>query len=405
MKDIVAVKFRDTGKFYFFDPDEGSYKSGDRVIVDTSRGADIGTVVFGNKQQEESGISEPLKKVLRLATTDDEEKLIRNKQSEKESYFICKQIIAEHGLDMKLISCEYAFDDSKITFYFTADGRIDFRELVKDLAARFRHRIELRQIGARDETRMIGDIGCCGRELCCHSFLNEFIPVSIKMAKEQKISLNPQKISGVCGRLMCCLKYESDTYAELNKTMPKIGDYAIFSGREGQVIDIDILRQKAKVLIEENDDRTIEVIDVAGVHFIPKKVRREMTADEQASLMALMAEQEESVDAADEAELEKMEMLDEIEEAELPGIDDDVEDRPKNRDRKNTRFEGRDKKSDKKFDKKSDKKPDKKKSPKFHGEGEYDEYENQNFTSREKIAKKSDKKRFHRKNFRPQGKK
>ena len=225
MTKVIGVRFRTAGKVYFFDPLQLEIKRGDHVIVETARGIEFGTVVAGVHEVEDDKVIQPLKPVMRIAGERDIEQEAANKEKEKEAFKICKEKILKHGLEMKLIDAEYTFDNNKVLFYFTADGRIDFRELVKDLASVFKTRIELRQIGVRDETKIRGGIGICGRPLCCHSYLSDFVPVSIKMAKEQNLSLNPTKISGVCGRLMCCLKNEEDTYEELNRKLPGVGDY------------------------------------------------------------------------------------------------------------------------------------------------------------------------------------
>lgn len=219
---VIGVRFKEAGKVYYFDPGELQITAADHVIVETSRGIEYGDVVIAPKEVDDSEIIPPLKKVIRLATADDDEKILANQQQEKEAFHICLEKIAQHKLPMKLINVEYTFDNSKIIFFFTADGRVDFRELVKDLATVFRTRIELRQIGVRDEAKMLGGIGFCGRALCCHTFLGDFAPVSIKMAKEQNLSLNPSKISGICGRLLCCLKYENDVYVENRKCNCKV---------------------------------------------------------------------------------------------------------------------------------------------------------------------------------------
>ena len=225
MTKVIGVRFRNAGKIYYFDPAGMDISTGDHVIVETARGIEYGFVVLGSREVEDSKVVSPLKPVIRMATPEDEAVEANNKKKEKDAFRICKEKIAKHGLQMKLIDAEYTFDNNKVLFYFTADGRIDFRELVKDLAGVFKTRIELRQIGVRDETKILGGIGICGRVLCCHSHLSEFVPVSIKMAKEQNLSLNPAKISGVCGRLMCCLKHEEETYEELNRKLPNPGDY------------------------------------------------------------------------------------------------------------------------------------------------------------------------------------
>jgi len=219
---VIGVRFKEAGKIYYFDPDEWEIQTGDHVIVETARGIEYGDVVVGKKQVPDDEVVPPLKKVIRLANADDDARVEENKRREQEAFSICLDKIEQHNLPMKLIEVEYTFDNSKVIFFFTADGRVDFRELVKDLAIVFRTRIELRQIGVRDEAKMLGGIGFCGRELCCHSFLGDFAPVSIKMAKEQNLSLNPSKISGICGRLLCCLKYENDVYVENRKCGCKV---------------------------------------------------------------------------------------------------------------------------------------------------------------------------------------
>ena len=258
MIKVIGVRFRTAGKIYFFDPLEYEIKRGDHVIVETARGVEYGTVVSDPKEVEEDQVVQPLKQVLRVATPKDDEQEKNNKVKEREAFKICLEKIRKHELEMKLIDAEYTFDNNKVLFYFTADGRIDFRELVKDLAAVFKTRIELRQIGVRDETKILGGIGSCGRPLCCHTHLSEFVPVSIKMAKEQNLSLNPTKISGVCGRLMCCLKHEEETYEELNRSLPNVGDYVNCSdGVRGEVLSVNVLRQLVKVIVEVNDEKEI----------------------------------------------------------------------------------------------------------------------------------------------------
>ena len=258
MIKVIGVRFRTAGKIYFFDPVQFDVKRGDHVIVETARGVEYGTVVCDPKEVEEDQVVQPLKAVLRVATAKDDEQEKSNKEKEREAFRICLEKIRKHELDMKLIDAEYTFDNNKVLFYFTADGRIDFRELVKDLAAVFKTRIELRQIGVRDETKILGGIGSCGRPLCCHTHLSEFVPVSIKMAKEQNLSLNPTKISGVCGRLMCCLKHEEETYEELNKSLPNVGDFVnCTDGVRGEVHSVNVLRQLVKVIVEVNDEKEI----------------------------------------------------------------------------------------------------------------------------------------------------
>ena len=263
---------------------------GDHVIVETARGIEFGEVVLGVREVDEKKVIQPLKSVIRMATPADEETERRNKEKEKEAFKVCVEKIKKHNLSMKLIDTEYTFDNNKVLFYFTADGRIDFRELVKDLASVFKTRIELRQIGVRDETKIVGGIGICGRPLCCASYLSEFIPVSIKMAKEQNLSLNPTKISGVCGRLMCCLKYEEDTYEELNGRLPNIGDYVTTDdGLKGEVHSVSILRQLVKVIVTvNNDEKEIREYKVDQLKFRPKK-RREKQSSNDAELKQLEA--------------------------------------------------------------------------------------------------------------------
>ena len=268
MIKVIGVRFRTAGKIYFFDPLEFEVKRGDHVIVETARGVEYGTVVCDPKEVEEDQVIQPLKPVLRVATPKDDEQEKSNKEKEREAFKICLEKIRKHELDMKLIDAEYTFDNNKVLFYFTADGRIDFRELVKDLAAVFKTRIELRQIGVRDETKILGGIGSCGRPLCCHTHLSEFVPVSIKMAKEQNLSLNPTKISGVCGRLMCCLKHEEETYEELNRNLPNVGDYVNCSdGVKGEVHSVNVLRQLVKVIVEVNDEKEIREYRAGQLRF------------------------------------------------------------------------------------------------------------------------------------------
>ncbi len=256
MITIIGVKFRCNAKVYYFSPGENTFERGMQVIVETARGLEMGNVVFGNRKVEDEEVIQPLRSVIRMVTEQDLEAMTKNKSKEKEAYAICKQKIQEHQLEMKLVDVEYTFDNSKILFYFTADGRIDFRELVKDLASIFKMRIELRQIGVRDETKIKGGIGICGRCLCCCTYLNDFVPVSIKMAKEQNLSLNPTKISGACGRLMCCLKNEEETYEYLNSKLPSVGDVVIHrgDGMRGTVHSVNILRQLVKVVVNLDGD-------------------------------------------------------------------------------------------------------------------------------------------------------
>ncbi len=255
MVKVVNVRFRTAGKVYSFSVGDLEIKKGDLCVVETARGMEFGKVVSDPAEKDED-FSTPLRPVLRIATEEDKENNLKNREKEKEAIRICKEKIRKHELEMKLIDAEYTFDNSKLLFYFTADGRIDFRELVKDLAGVFRTRIELRQIGVRDETKILGGYGPCGRELCCHSYLSDFVPVSIKMAKEQDLSLNPTKISGVCGRLMCCLKNEEETYEDLNRRLPGAGDIVTDTlGEEGVVSEVNVLRQRVKVIFEIDDEK------------------------------------------------------------------------------------------------------------------------------------------------------
>ena len=272
MTKVIGVRFRTAGKVYFFDPLQFEIKRGDHVIVETARGIEFGTVVAGVHEVEDDKVIQPLKPVMRLAGERDIEQEAANKEKEKEAFKICKEKILKHGLEMKLIDAEYTFDNNKVLFYFTADGRIDFRQLVKDLASVFKTRIELRQIGVRDETKILGGIGICGRTLCCHTYLSEFAPVSIKMAKEQNLSLNQTKISGVCGRLMCCLKNEQETYEELNRNLPGIGDIVTTpQGVSGTVQSVNVLRQMVKIVVEVNDEKEIQEFPVRDLRFRPKR--------------------------------------------------------------------------------------------------------------------------------------
>ncbi|HAC61251.1 MAG TPA: hypothetical protein DCF66_03675 [Lachnospiraceae bacterium] len=276
MVKIIGVRFRSAGKVYYFDVKEFELHIGDHVIVETARGPEFGVVSMRARTVADDMVAQPLRSVIRVATKEDEEKRAELSAKEKEALKICREKIHKHNLEMKLVDAEYAFDENRILFYFTADGRIDFRDLVKDLASVFHTRIELRQIGVRDETRMLGGIGSCGRELCCATYLNDFAPVSIKMAKEQNLSLNPGKISGICGRLMCCLKNEEETYEFLNTRMPKLGAAAMTAdGRTGKVIELNVLRQRVRVLFEEGDSKEIENFSVDELTFTPRKRREE----------------------------------------------------------------------------------------------------------------------------------
>ena len=321
MVKVIGVRFRTAGKIYYFDPLNFQVKRGDHVIVETARGVEYGTVVGSPREVEDDKVVQPLKPVLRVATERDDEQEAGNKAKEKEAFKICQEKIRKHGLEMKLIDAEYTFDNNKVLFYFTADGRIDFRELVKDLASVFKTRIELRQIGVRDETKIRGGIGICGRPLCCHSYLSDFVPVSIKMAKEQNLSLNPTKISGVCGRLMCCLKNEEDTYEELNRKLPSVGDYVqTADGLHGEVQSVNVLRQLVKVLVEVGDEKELKEYAADTLQFKRrrgKKGGQELSKEEQ-------------------KELEKLEEIEEKEEAE-ERAEKRAEQRPERQDRREQR--------------------------------------------------------------------
>ncbi len=269
MKVIIGVRFRQAGKVYYFDPGKNQLERGQHVIVETAKGVEYGLVVLPNQEMPEEKIVAPLKGIIRVATEKDDAAEKKNREKEKEAFQICLEKIAKHGLEMKLIDAEYTFDNNKLLFYFTADGRIDFRELVKDLASVFRTRIELRQIGVRDETKIRGGIGICGRALCCHSYLSDFAPVSIKMAKEQNLSLNPTKISGVCGRLMCCLKNEEEAYEELNSRLPNVGSRVKTpEGLTGEVQSVSVLKQRVKVVVNlENDEKEVRDYQVDELKF------------------------------------------------------------------------------------------------------------------------------------------
>jgi len=294
MVQVIGVRFRTAGKIYFFSPGKHEVKRTDHVIVDTARGQEYGTVVGDPKEVPEDQIIQPLKTIIRIATKEDDERAVKNKEKEREAFNVCLEKIRAHELKMKLIDAEYTFDNNKLLFYFTADGRIDFRNLVKDLASIFKTRIELRQIGVRDETKIRGGIGICGRPLCCHAHLSDFIPVSIKMAKEQNLSLNPTKISGVCGRLMCCLKHEEDTYEELNRNLPNQGDFVTTDdGLKGEVHSVNVLRQLVRVLIENDGEKEIREYKAEQLKF---KRRKRFNKD--------------NISAEDMKELEKMERSD-----------------------------------------------------------------------------------------------
>ena len=282
MIKVIGVRFRTAGKIYYFDPLDLDIQKGDNVIVETARGVEYGKVVQGIREVDEETIIQPLKPVIRVATPQDDITEAANKQKEKEAFRICLEKIAKHKLEMKLVDAEYTFDNNKVLFYFTADGRIDFREFVKDLASVFKTRIELRQIGVRDETMILGGIGCCGRILCCHTHLPEFVPVSIKMAKEQNLSLNPSKISGCCGRLMCCLKHEEETYEYLNSRLPEVGDTVTTpEGIKGEVHSVNVLRQLVKVIVVvDKDDKEVREYKVDELKFRPRRRKNNNSSED-----------------------------------------------------------------------------------------------------------------------------
>jgi len=289
---VVGVRFKKAGKIYYFDPGDLPIEIGDKVIVETIRGIEFGEVVVGIKEVAEEEIVAPLKKVIRIATPEDVEHYYENKKKEAKAFEICLQKIQQHGLEMNLIDVEYTFDNTKVIFYFTAEGRVDFRELVKDLAAVFRMRIELRQIGVRDEAKIIGGLGPCGRPLCCTTFLGEFEPVSIKMAKDQNLSLNPTKISGICGRLMCCLKYEQEMYDKIKAELPKVGSIIRVGDKEMKIAEVDVIRRKLKVKVKNAEG--IEIIK----EYDPEEVE-------------VIEEREEEIEENYEAELENLEEIEE----------------------------------------------------------------------------------------------
>ena len=286
MAIIIGVKFKGAGKVYYFDPDEAILNAGDYVVVETSRGIECGTVTFGNREINDDGLNRPLKKIIRPATAEDIAHLEENRKKEEKAYGICLKKIIEHNLKMKLVTVEYTFDNNKILFYFTADGRVDFGELVKDLAGIFRTRIELRQNGVRDESKMLGGLGICGREFCCKGFLSDFQPVSIKMAKEQGMSLNPVKISGTCGRLMCCLKYEQEAYSDLLKKTPKIGAYVSTPDGKGTVVDQNLIKGILNVQLQKNPDSPPKSYKVNEVKLI-KDGQIKINKNEQEELKGL----------------------------------------------------------------------------------------------------------------------
>ena len=294
MITVIGVRFRTAGKIYYFDPEDVKYEAGDHVIVETARGIEYGEVIYSNRELDDKEVVYPLKKVMRMATKEDADKVKENKVKEKEAFFICKHKIIKHNLNMKLIDVEYTFDNNKILFYFTSDERVDFRELVKDLAAVFRTRIELRQIGVRDEAKMLGGLGPCGRPMCCSSFLGDFTSVSIKMAKEQNLSLNPTKISGICGRLMCCLNYEQSTYEDIRKRLPKVGSVVQTEDGKGEVVSNNTVKEAVKVKLRKGDEEVIEEFKIENVNLISgsyedsvdeKEIKLEIESEEDKSLI------------------------------------------------------------------------------------------------------------------------
>ena len=284
MAEIIGVRFKQVGKIYYFDPDGKEIEQGQNVIVETVRGIEFGKVEIGNRFVDDDEIVAPLKKVMRIATKSDEIQLERNKEREKEALEICQQKIEEHGLDMSLVDAEFTFDCTKVVFYFTSEGRVDFRELVRDLATVFRVRIELRQIGVRDEAKLLNGMGICGRSLCCATFLKDFQSVSIKMAKEQNLSLNPTKISGVCGRLMCCLKYEEETYEVLNRELPHEGDTVKTADGTGEVLSVSILRGMVRVAVRKKDADVpnINMYKASDIEIVRRKRNRDNSDNENA---------------------------------------------------------------------------------------------------------------------------
>ena len=314
MIKIVGVRFRKAGKIYYFDPAGMEIETGTHVIVETARGIEFGTVMIPPREMEEDGVVQPLKPVIRIATEADEITEQKNKEKEKEAFKICKEKIKKHGLEMKLIDTEYTFDNNKVLFYFTADGRVDFRDLVKSLASVFRTRIELRQIGVRDEARQLGSIGICGRFLCCSTFLDDFRPVSIKMAKEQGLSLNPTKISGVCGRLMCCLQYEEAAYDDALKTMPERGATVETLDGTGTVVDTATLKQQIRVKLDGTEGHKTEVYNVGEFNIVGHepsvsldelKSKKEQEVLEKAQRLLEDSERINSIFANEDTEFEK----------------------------------------------------------------------------------------------------
>lgn len=311
MTKVIGVRFRTAGKIYYFGPKDIEFKRADHVIVETARGVEYGTVVLPNMEVDDSKITQPLKNVIRKATNDDDEREKRNREKEKDAYKVCQEKILKHGLEMKLINAEYTFDNNKVLFYFTADGRVDFRELVKDLAGVFRTRIELRQVGVRDETKILGGMGICGRPLCCHTYLSDFAPVSIKMAKEQSLSLNPTKISGICGRLMCCLQNEAEVYEELNSKLPRVGEMVTTpDGLKGEVRETNVLKQLVKVVVEIDDEKELREYAVSDLKFKP---RHKKSQDEKAEKGQKRGKNKDNKNRKSHEELEEELELEELE--------------------------------------------------------------------------------------------
>ncbi len=275
MKTIVGVRFKSAGKVYYFDPGEYKFAEGDQCIVETARGMECGEVVLGNRSVEDGEVTAPLKRVLRPADDIDKRRVAENRQKEQKAYTVCMERIRKQKLDMALVDVEYTFDRSKILFYFTAEGRVDFRDLVKELAGVFKTRIELRQIGVRDESKLLGGIGICGRVFCCNSFLGDFHPVNIRMAKEQGLSPNPQKISGPCGRLMCCLGYEQSTYEAYWKETPNVGSWVATPEGEGSVVDANVLKREIKVKFTKGEDISFKIFPIGEVTMLRSVARKE----------------------------------------------------------------------------------------------------------------------------------
>ncbi|MBQ7846069.1 MAG: stage 0 sporulation family protein [Clostridia bacterium] len=305
MVNVIGVRFQNAGKLYFFDPGAFWPTPGDFVIVETARGIEFGEVVTPVREINDEQLASPLKQVVRIATAQDVQHAQENKQNEKEAYAICQKKIGEHKLDMKLVSVEYTFDNSKILFYFTANGRVDFRSLVKDLAAVFKTRIELRQIGVRDEAKMLGGLGPCGRPVCCGAFLGDFQPVSIKMAKEQNLSLNPTKISGVCGRLMCCLKYEQDNYEQTRKRMPKVGKEVITPDGNGVVWDLNIIKETVRVRIQKGDSSELKDFPLEEVQRVGAPAQQPAKKEAAPAVEEPAAEAETAVEVSEEKPAEE----------------------------------------------------------------------------------------------------